>query len=218
MLRQTDRKKLNRLNPPAAQSILRAVDPIPVNREEGSDPVAIANGGNHGPLYRRIVLPVLSLLRRGASPKRLAWSIAVGLLIGINPVLGTTTVLCFVVAMALRLNIVASQLANHVIYPLQLLLLVPFLQMGSYVFHTERLPFSTHVLLEDARRDPLTLIRRIWRWEWHAFLVWTFLAAVLVPLIALALTPMLRKLSIRLQRSQTTMDGEDTANNASQLP
>jgi uncharacterized protein (DUF2062 family) len=218
MLRQTDRKKLNRLNPPAAQSILRAVDPIPVNREEGSDPVAIASGANHGPLYRRVVAPLLSLLRRGASPKRLAWSIAVGLLIGINPVLGTTTLLCFAVAMAFRLNIAASQLANHVIYPLQLLLLVPFLQMGSYVFHTERLPFSTHVLLEDARRDPIELIRRIWRWEWHAILVWAAIAAVLVPLIALALTPALRKLSIRLQRGQTTMEGEDTVNNARQLP
>jgi hypothetical protein len=194
------------------------VDPNPVNREEGCDPVAIANDGNRGPLYRRIVLPVLSLLRRGASPRRLAWSIAAGLLIGINPVLGTTTVLCFAVAMALRLNIAASQFANHVIYPLQLLLLVPFLQMGSYVFHTEPLPFSTHLLLEEARRDPLNLIRRIWRWEWHALLVWAAIAAVLVPLIALALTPVLRRLSLRLERSQTTMEAEDTANNTRQLP
>lgn len=171
-----------------------------VNLEEGSGPITTADGAHHGPLYRRIVLPVLSLLRRGASPRRLAWSIAVGLLIGINPVLGTTTILCFAVAMALRLNIAASQLANHVIYPLQLLLLVPFLQMGSYVFHTEPLPFSTRVLLEDARRDPLELIRRIWRWEWHALLVWAAIAAVLIPLIALALTPALRRLSLRLQQ------------------
>ena len=189
------------------------MDPNPVNREEGSDPAAPANDGNRGPLYRRVVLPVLSLLRRGASPRRLAWSIAVGLLVGINPVLGTTTVLCFVAAMALRLNIAASQLANHLIYPLQLLLLVPFLQMGSYVFHTEPLPFSTHLLLEDARRDPLKLIHRIWRWEWHAFLVWAMLAAILVPLIALALTPALRRLSIRLERNQTTItEGDGPAN------
>lgn len=120
--------------------------------------------------------------------------------------------------MALRLNIAASQFANHVIYPLQLLLLVPFLQMGSYVFHTEPLPFSTHLLLEEARRDPLNLIRRIWRWEWHALLVWAAIAAVLVPLIALALTPVLRRLSLRLERSQTTMEAEDTANNTRQLP
>jgi uncharacterized protein (DUF2062 family) len=146
-------------------------------------------------LYRRVVLPLVALLRMGATPKRLAWSIAVGLLIGINPVLGTTTVLCFAVAILLRLNVAASQLANHIIYPLQLLLFVPFLQLGSYVFHTAPVPFSTRVLLESARKDPAEFVRRIWHWEWHALLVWTAIALVLTPLIALALTPALRKLS-----------------------
>jgi uncharacterized protein (DUF2062 family) len=151
-------------------------------------------------LYRRLVLPILALLRRGASPKRLAWSISVGLLIGINPVLGTTTALCFAVAMLLRLNIAASQLANHIVYPLQLLLVVPFLQLGSYVFRTEPLPFSSKALLEAIRRDPIEFGRKIWRWEWHAFLVWAAITVVLVPLIAIALTPLLRRLSIRLQQ------------------
>lgn len=146
-------------------------------------------------LYRRAVLPLLALLRLGASPRRLAWSIAVGLLIGINPVLGTTTVLCFAVAMILRLNLAASQLANHLIYPLQLLLFVPFLQLGSYIFHTPPVPFSTSALLEEARRDPVEFVRRIWHWEWHALLVWAAIAVILTPLIALALTPVLRRLS-----------------------
>ena len=170
--------------------------------KEGNAPnLSVDPSENRGLLYRRIVLPILALLRRGASPRRLAWSIAVGLLIGINPVLGTTTILCFAVAIALRLNIAASQLANHMIYPLQLLLVVPFLQLGSYAFHTEPLPFSSKALLEAIRRDPLEFGRKIWRWEWHAFLVWTAIAAVLVPVIALLLTPLFRKLSTRLQRS-----------------
>ncbi len=39
----------------------------------------------------RVVRPMLRLLRGGVSPKRLAWSIAVGVVIGINPVIGLTT-------------------------------------------------------------------------------------------------------------------------------
>ena len=169
--------------------------------KEGNVPNLSADPSeNRSLLYRRTVSPILTLLRRGASPRRLAWSIAIGLLIGINPVLGTTTILCFVVAIALRLNIAASQLANHMIYPLQLLLVVPFLQLGSYVFHTEPLPFSSKALLEAIRRDPLEFGRKIWRWEWHAFLIWAAIAAVLVPLIAVILTPLFRRLSTRLQR------------------
>jgi uncharacterized protein (DUF2062 family) len=170
------------------------------DRQNGTVRMPEPASGHDGFLYRRIALPILALLRRGASPKRLAWSIALGLLVGINPALGSTTVLCLGLAMLLRLNIAASQLANHMIYPLQLLLFVPFLQLGSYLFRTEPLPFSTRVLLETARKDPFEFARKIWRWEWHAFLVWSVLALILIPLIALALTPIFRGLSARLQQ------------------
>jgi len=151
-------------------------------------------------VYRRVVLPFLALLRVGASPERLAWSIAIGLLIGINPLLGTTTLLCFAIAMLFRLNLAASQLANHIIYPLQLILLVPFLHLGSRVFHTAPIPLSSSGLLRAARHDPAELIRRMWLWEWHALILWCGLSLVLIPPIALALTPVLRRLSQRLRR------------------
>lgn len=151
-------------------------------------------------LYRRVVRPFFALLRVGSSPERLAWSIATGLLIGINPLLGTTTLLCFAVAMIFRLNLAASQLANHIIYPLQLLLVIPFLHLGSRVFHTPRIPLSSKGLLEAARHDPIELMRRIWLWEWHALILWTALSMVLIAPLALSLTPLLRRLSLRLQQ------------------
>lgn len=159
-----------------------------------------------GFLYRRVAVPILALLRRGASPRRLAWSIALGLLVGINPVLGSTTLLCLGLAMLLRLNVAVSQLVNHIIYPFQLLLLLPFLQLGSDLFHSEPLPFSARTLLLMARKDPLEFVRKIWRWELHAFLVWIVLAAVLVPLIGVALTPLLRRVSARIQQRKAPAD------------
>lgn len=162
-------------------------------------PEAVAR---HGWLYRRVVLPVLALLRMGASPRQLAWSIAVGLAIGVNPLLGSTTILCLAVAMLFRLNVAASQLGNHIVYPLELLLFVPFLRLGSIVFGTPRLPLAPSALMEAARRHPVSLFREIWRWEWHAFAVWAALAAVVIPLIALAVTPLLRRLMTRVEKRQ----------------
>jgi len=69
---------------------------------------------HHSWLYRRLVLPILALLRMGATPQRLAWSIAVGIAVGLNPVVGSTTVLCLALSFALRLNIVATQIAKDV--------------------------------------------------------------------------------------------------------
>lgn len=173
---------------------------------ESCDPSSTDSAQTGGFLYRRVALPILALLRRGASPRRLAWSIALGLLVGINPVLGSTTVLCLGLAMGLRLNVAVSQLVNHLIYPFQLLLLLPFLQLGSDLFHSEPLPFSARTLLLMARKDPLEFVRKIWRWELHAFLVWIVLAVVLIPLIGIALTPLLRRVSARMQRRSAPAD------------
>ena len=156
----------------------------------------------HSWIYRRGVLPILALLRMGATPRRLAWSIAIGLLIGLNPMLGTTTLFCLAVSFPFRLNIVAAQIANHAMFPLEVALVIPFIRLGSRVFHTAAMPLSAHLFLELARRSPLALVRQIWLWEWHALVLWAAIALVAVPLIALALTPLLERLLARIQRHQ----------------
>jgi hypothetical protein len=175
-----------------------------VNQNEtmptGIEPVSAAI--HHNWLYRRVALPIFALLRMGATPQKLAWSIAVGLLIGINPVLGSTTLLCLAVAFVFRLNIAASQIGNHIVYPLELLLVIPLMRLGSFVFHTEQIPLSPGSLFEAARSNPLSLTRQLWQWEWHAFIVWACIAVITVPLIAFALTPVFRKLLLRVERHQ----------------
>jgi uncharacterized protein (DUF2062 family) len=157
---------------------------------------------HHNWFYRRVVLPILALLRMGAAPRTLARSIAAGLLIGINPMLGSTTLLCLAVAFAFRLNLVASQLANHIAWPLELALVVPFIRLGSLIFHTAAMPLSPRLFMEAARRTPVALTRQLWMWEWHAFVLWAAISAVAMPAIALALTPVLRRLSNRVERHQ----------------
>jgi uncharacterized protein (DUF2062 family) len=135
----------------------------------------------------------------GATPEKLAWSIAAGLLIGINPIIGSTTLLCLALAFLFRLNVAASQLGNHIVYPLELLLIIPFIRIASRIFHTAPMPLSATDLLHAASQHPIDLSRQLWLWEWHAFLLWIILAAVTVPLIALALTPILRRLLNRVR-------------------
>ena len=157
---------------------------------------------HHSWLYRRVALPILALLRMGASPEKLAWSIAVGLLIGINPILGSTTVLCLALALLFRLNVAASQLGNQIVYPLELILVIPFIHAASRIFHTAPMPLSPNQLMHAAREHPLSLIRQLWSWEWHAFLLWAILAALAIPAIALTLTPIMRRLLERVRSHQ----------------
>ncbi|GAC1358747.1 MAG: hypothetical protein NVSMB3_05880 [Acidobacteriaceae bacterium] len=148
-------------------------------------------------IYRRVVLPTLSLLRLGNSPERLAWSLAVGVAVGINPVLGSTTVACLVVAFLLRLNLAASQITNHLVYPLQLLLFLPFLRLGTRLFGSSSLPLLPAELFRLARTQPFALSRLLWAWEGRALLVWLVVACIGAPLMAASLIPILRRVQAR---------------------
>jgi uncharacterized protein (DUF2062 family) len=132
----------------------------------------------------RVLRPLLRLLKRGVSPKRLAWSLAIALLIGVNPFLGLTTVCMVLVAWVFRLNHVATQIGIHVVAPLQWLLFLPFIHAGIVLFRAHRLPMSKADILHLSHRHPLQLIRLLWQWEWHALVIWAVFAVLLAPVMA----------------------------------
>ncbi len=152
---------------------------------------------------RRLIAPLLELLRVGASPEKLAWSLAIGFVIGVNPLLGSTTVVCLLVAFAARLNMVASQIANHLVYPLEVALFLVFIKLGDLIFHTGKLPLEGHALFHAARHHPFATTRILWAWEWHALIVWAVFAAVAAPILATVFTPMLRRLHHRIHKHPT---------------
>ena len=151
-----------------------------------------------GFVRRRVVEPMLQLLRIGMTPRRLAWSIAIGVVIGVNPLLGSTTVLVLAVASAFRLNLVASQLGNHLVYPLELLLFPVFLRLGIVLFHSPGLPLEREALFRAIKRHPWDTTRLLWRWEWHALIVWLGFAVIAAPLLQLALRPILERMLAKL--------------------
>ncbi len=152
-----------------------------------------------GLFQRHVVDPVLHLLRTGCSPREMAWSLAVGFAVGINPLLGSTTVLGLLVAFGLRLNLLASQLVVHLVYPLQLALFFVFLRLGDHVFHTGPLPLDREQLFHAVRHHPIETTRLLWKWEWHALIVWLLMVLVITPLAAAVLAPVLRGVLLRLQ-------------------
>ncbi len=151
-----------------------------------------------GFLRRRVAGPVWQLLRIGATPERLAWSITLGLVIGVNPLLGSTTMLTLAAASGLRLNQVASQLANHLAYPLELLLFPVFVRVGIALFRTERLPWEFHALVRAVKLHPWDTTLLLWRWEWHALVVWAGTAIVVAPLLQWLLRAVLKKMLAEL--------------------
>lgn len=147
----------------------------------------------------RILRPLLRLLRGGVTPRRLAWSLALGVVIGINPSVGITTIMVVMFAWIFGLNQVASQIGAHAVTPLHVLLFIPFMQLGVHIFHTRRLPLDRRQI-EHLSHHPLRLIHSIWQWEWHALIVWGIVGAVLMPLLAIYIR---RTLVVLMRRHRT---------------
>ncbi len=169
----------------------RLTDPA----NETCAPRAIRLWGIRAWAARTILDPIVALLRVGATPEKLAWSLAVGIACGINPLLGSTTIVCLLVAAITRLNLVASQIANHLCYPLEVALFFVFIRIGDRLFHTGQLPLSRQALFHGLREHPIATTRELWSWEWHALIVWFLFALILTPVLATAFTPVLRRLA-----------------------
>ncbi len=143
---------------------------------------------------RRIIDPILSLLKQGITPQKIALSIAFGVSLGVIPILGSTTILCALAAIAFRLNLPAIQLVNYLVYPLQIILLIPLYRAGEFLFNAEHLPISATQVLNLIKEDVWGTIRFLWETTWHAVVVWAILAPFAIAILYYALYPAIRRL------------------------
>lgn len=151
-------------------------------------------------LPKRLLQPVVRLLRQGVTPEKIALSIALGVTLGVFPLIGSTTLLCAGAAFAFRLNLAAIQLVNYLVYPLQLALLIPFLRAGSSLAGTPA-AFSLSQILELSRSDVPRAVSTLCAATLGAVALWALLCPVVAAAIYFTLAPALRRLAAAMNRS-----------------
>lgn len=149
-------------------------------------------------LQRRLIQPLVRLLRAGVTPHELALCLALGITIGVVPVLGVSTLLCAAVALALRLNLPAIQLVNYLLTPLQLLLIIPFLRFGEWLAGARPFPVTLESGMALLAQGALDAVRILAVAIVHATVGWL----VIAPLLAFASFRILRPLLRGLLPSQ----------------
>jgi uncharacterized protein (DUF2062 family) len=142
-------------------------------------------------MRRRIVAPILELLRQGVTPEKIALSLAFGLGLGIIPILGVSTILCTAVALALRLNLPAIQLVNYLASPVQLALIIPFVRLGEHLLGSPPQPLTLAAGFELLGSGVLHAIVTLWDAIVHAALAWLFIGPVLIFLLYRIFKPLL---------------------------
>ena len=147
---------------------------------------------------RRVVAPIARQLRLGITPKEIALTIALGLTLGIFPILGATTILCTIAAARLRLNQPIIQLVNYVAYPLQLVSLLPFYRAGETLFGRPHLPLSIPMLIERFGAGPMQFLADYGMIGMYGIAVWCIVAPSVAGAAYVLVQPPLRVLARRL--------------------
>jgi uncharacterized protein (DUF2062 family) len=87
------------------------------------------------------------------SPEKMALTCALGVVVGILPIWGVTTFICLLIAPVFRINIVMLQLVHYFVYPLQLLLIIPFIKVGTFLFGVNPMPYALTELISMFKID-----------------------------------------------------------------
>jgi uncharacterized protein (DUF2062 family) len=145
----------------------------------------------------KIVQPLLGFLKQGVTPKKMALTLSLGLVFGIFPVIGTTTLICTALALAFRLNMAIMQLANYLAYPLQIIFLIPFLTLGTKVFGSENKHFSLEQMLEMFGNDFWTALQSLGMSQLYAVLIWAFFSLPLGFLVYIILFQVFKRFEKR---------------------
>jgi hypothetical protein len=157
-----------------------------------------------GFLRRRIAQPITALLRQGVTPEKMALSLALGVTLGVFPVLGTTTALCALVAFVWRLNLPAIQIVNYFVYPLQIVLILPFFRAGEKLFGAPHLPLSLAQIVATVHVSFWGATRFLWTTIWHAAVAWCLVSPFFVALAYVVLVPVLRRATTTKAKAKAT--------------
>ena len=125
---------------------------------------------------RRLIQPAANLLKQGMTPKKMAVTVAVGTMIGVVPALGVTTIMGTAVAARFRLNIAATVLISYLVQPLQLLLVIPFIKLGIFMFGLQELRLSVQEMYTMFRSDWLDALSKLWVANLAGISAWALLA------------------------------------------
>ena len=150
---------------------------------------------NSGSIFKRKVTnPLIKFLRQGLTPEMMSRTIASGLLIGTIPIPGTSTLLCTALSLGFRMNLALIQLVNYLVFPLQLLLFLPFYNIASRITGQAFFSKFTEITEQLTGKNWLQASTDLLLLMGTSVLVWMFIMFPVSLLMYFILKPVLTRL------------------------
>jgi len=144
---------------------------------------------------RRVLDVILAQLKQGITPQKISLTLALGMALGIFPILGATTLLCFLFGLWLKLNQPIIQVVNYLIYPLQLVLILVFVRIGEFIVRATPVSFSIPELFRKFHESPREFFRQFGMTGVHGIIGWLLVAPFVAAGLYFLFLPLMKKLA-----------------------
>jgi uncharacterized protein (DUF2062 family) len=147
---------------------------------------------------KRVRDPIVAQLTQGITPHKIALTLAVGSACALFPLLGTTTLLCLLAGIVLRLNQPMIQMVNFLCYPIHIPLIFYMVHWGRRLFGETNTRFGMRELKAFGNLlwdDFPAFMHRFGTTALEATVVWAIAAPIWIALIYYSTLPMLKEIA-----------------------
>ena len=144
-------------------------------------------------------------IKSGESDSRIAKSMTAGVIAASYPQIACTMLMGFLLGWALRLNHKVVQATRFPLWPLQWILMLPYLRLGEKVAGAEPLQMPLSEIAQLVFTDPLGSFAVLGVPLLHAILGWLIVSAALCPLIFYLSLSLVKRLP---QRADVSVDAK----------
>jgi len=123
----------------------------------------------------RIIIPFRLVPKEGLTPEKLAFSVTLGIIAGVFPVMGTTTLVGLLLTMLFRQNLLVVQAVQWILALVQVLLVIPFMQFGAYILNQNAVHISMEQISHAFQPGMLSGIKAVGLFHLYGILTWLIL-------------------------------------------
>lgn len=149
---------------------------------------------------RKVADPIVAQLTQGLTPHKIALTVAVGSAIAMFPILGTTTILCLLVGIVMRLNQPIIQAVNYACTPIHLTFIFYAFRWGERLFGTTHSRLEFRSMMRMLHQHPIDFVTTYSTTALHAIVIWAVLVPFWLGAVYYVMLPMMRGIDkVRLE-------------------
>jgi len=123
----------------------------------------------------KFLIPFRLVPKDGLTPEKLAFSVTLGIVTGIFPVIGMTTLLSLLFTMLFRQNLIIVQSVQWIVALIQIMLIIPFMQFGAYMLNHNALHISMAQINHAFQPGVISGIKAVGIFHLYGILTWLLL-------------------------------------------